>query len=131
MKIYRASIWHEVGMLVLYCVLSPSFLARFHSWHQSNETAGILVIFAWLYTGITAFLSWIFIFTFKRSTRHFVLEYCIGLIPLAVFTFLIFVNKKQFSRQIMSSFLMSNSVEILVIYSISIIYKLVRRNEED
>lgn len=123
MKVYKASLWHEVGMLFLYFILSNTI---YNQYFWSEDSIGsdsemfniICLIFI---------LSSICIFLLKRTSNGIILEFTIGLIPLVISAFLFwlafweestFVPIHEFFPMFLSS-----AIAIFIIYPISIFYK--------
>jgi hypothetical protein len=121
MKINKVSIWHEVFVLVLYFFLSAFVFRCFYKGQVYGESA--IIFFAiWATTLITLFISLPIIYFLKKKIDTIKIEFFIGLIPLTVSTFFNSLDN-------IHPFLLCNFIEIVILYSISIFYKL-NKNEE-
>ena len=123
MKVYKASLRHEASMLLAHFVLSISLYIKCFYWEDSigsdSEMFGIMCL--------VLPLSVICIFFLKRTSNSRILEFTIGLIPLAISAFLFwlafweestFVPIHEFFPMFLSS-----AIAIFIIYPISIFYK--------
>jgi hypothetical protein len=125
MKIKKVSIWHEVLILALYSILSPFlFLIIFpiFMWGDDNSLFDLI----YFITIIASIISLIIIYFLKSLEMSNKIELSYGLIPLfiSIFICLIFINNVD--KKITSNFMLSNCLEIVILYAISIFFKITR-----
>ena len=112
MKIKKVSLWHEVLILVLYFFLSAFVFECFYQGQIYRES--VMTLFAiWAMTLITVFISLPIIYFLKKKIDSVKIEFFIGLIPLSVSTLMNALDN-------IHPFLLSNTIEIVILYSISI-----------
>jgi hypothetical protein len=130
MKIKKVSLWHEVLILVLYVMLSPIFFGLVNSEDLGRE--GMLAyIFVLVVTVSSAAVSFALIVFIKELLPHYVIEILLGLIPLLM-SLLILTKSSNTNYPLISTdttFIKSNTIEIVTLYAFSIFYKLNKNDD--
>ena len=120
MKIYRANIWHEAAILFLYVVLITNIYEYFSSEDATGGVERALMISA-----LSAIFSIILISILKKKSNYAFLELAIWVIPFVITSVL---HSADNYLDMYSDFFKSNIISICIIYSISMIYKLIKQN---
>ena len=129
MKIHKASLWHEALILLLYVFLSPFLFALFNKESIVGDS-GMVFIAIPLIAIANSMLSWIVIAILKKTCYHKILEVTVWLIPFVI-SFFMLLKEMNHSNNFFSSITISNSVNIFIVYSISILYKISKVDVED
>ncbi len=122
MKISKGSFLHEVLILVLYIFLSPILFGVFYTEEIHGE--GALIYVAIFFNSLySVLISLVFIYFIKKKLKYNVIELTIGIIPL-ILSFVIFLRTfVEIDSDVISTFWISNTVSIFVVYLLSIAHK--------
>lgn len=127
MKINKGSFLHEVLILVLYIILSPILFSIFYPVSVSGDGA-LIYVFILMITCLTALISLILIYKFKKLVNTDKFELAIGLMTLII-SFSVFILMSSTSYSIITTFFKSNIIDIVISYGISITYKLIGKSD--
>lgn len=121
MQISKTSIGHEILILFLYIILSPFFFLFSYDGQISGD-GGIAFVLLICVAVLTAVISVIIISIIRRFYKENKAELAYGIIPLTlsiIFYILIFQGSAD-----SKDFIVGSSTELIVLYGMSIFYKL-------
>jgi hypothetical protein len=124
----KSSFFLDSAILLLYFILSPFVFGFFYP-EEIHGEGGLLYIVILFITGITLFCSVLITYIVRRifQTNKWV-DLGIGLIPLIVSFLTIRLLFQDLNLLSLSTFIKSNSIEIIFLYLCVFIYKRTKKS---
>ena len=127
MKVHRTDMLHEILVMVIYVLASPICFGSIYTGSTAGD-GGMAYVVILFVTGITAITSIVLIGVTKKTIKNDTIEITMGLIPLAVSSTIFHFNFGIGTHdEFISTFYIGNTFELIVLYGISMLYKILRR----
>jgi F0F1-type ATP synthase assembly protein I len=131
MKIHQTDMHHEILILVIYVLTSPFCFGAIYPGRIYGE-GGLMYVVILMITGITSVVSSVLIMLAKSKIKNKILEILIVLVPLMIsmITFHL-IGGPDADKPLVSTFYFSNTLELVTLYSFSVLYKIIKPKHVD